>query len=418
MKRVWSAMVAALSLVLSLAQAGCIGDPRPMNELLEENAAAVEAQAAVLGAMIDALPDSEHGTPEVLDAALAQGQAKGIAAIARKAALQIENPGDSANGVSFSHMNVEEALLTMLLLIADDAREDLKQLLSELDALNQQKRRMREAIGSLQDLMQDLKELAREEYERLAPLSPADTSEVTETHTQVLLAAPGPSYSIPVIQNAPGLLRVGVACRKSGAGLVTLTLASLSLDSPPDSTLQLTPNSPSGEILLPQAAAGPYRLSLRAYVNEGASRVIVPCDLTVTRRQIVTTATPGLTQIQLRDHAVLVAQLQDEAGAALQTLGALTETEEDPLPAFAYDVGLNGILIGLNRFAAPSLSLEMYEAQVEAWNTQLDAASSQTEELNLKLQKYSDRQSQAFQMLSGIMKSFHDTAKSIIQNIK
>ncbi len=58
------------------------------------------------------------------------------------------------------------------------------------------------------------------------------------------------------------------------------------------------------------------------------------------------------------------------------------------------------------------------QAEMAELDAKLTAASDLTSMMQLELQNAMQKQQQAFQMLSNIMKSQHDTAKAIINNIK
>lgn len=58
------------------------------------------------------------------------------------------------------------------------------------------------------------------------------------------------------------------------------------------------------------------------------------------------------------------------------------------------------------------------QAEMQALEEKLAAADDMTQMMQLQLQDAMQKQQQAFQLLSNIMKSQHETTKSIIQNIK
>jgi predicted nuclease with TOPRIM domain len=64
---------------------------------------------------------------------------------------------------------------------------------------------------------------------------------------------------------------------------------------------------------------------------------------------------------------------------------------------------------------ATKVTLEKEIAMLESKITTLD---DMTQQMQLELQDAMNKQQQAFTMISNIMKSFHDTAKSVINNIK
>jgi len=63
-------------------------------------------------------------------------------------------------------------------------------------------------------------------------------------------------------------------------------------------------------------------------------------------------------------------------------------------------------------------SADEAKALLQALEERLQNASDLAQEWQLRLQDAMNKQAQAYQMLSAIMKAFHDTAKSIIQNMK
>ncbi|MFC1746071.1 hypothetical protein ACFL35_18915 [Candidatus Riflebacteria bacterium] len=64
------------------------------------------------------------------------------------------------------------------------------------------------------------------------------------------------------------------------------------------------------------------------------------------------------------------------------------------------------------------LPREEAEAQLKELEAELSILNNMTQMMQLDLQQAQQRYSQAFQMLSNLMKSFHDTAKVMIQNIR
>jgi hypothetical protein len=64
------------------------------------------------------------------------------------------------------------------------------------------------------------------------------------------------------------------------------------------------------------------------------------------------------------------------------------------------------------------MSKEQAEALIEKMDSQLEALSDMSQQLQLQLQDAMNKQQQAMQMISNIMKTMHDTAKAIIQNMK
>ena len=65
-----------------------------------------------------------------------------------------------------------------------------------------------------------------------------------------------------------------------------------------------------------------------------------------------------------------------------------------------------------------SMSLGEIQAQIDAFEKEKDSLGDLSEELQTKLQMYTDRRKQAMETLSNMMKKFSDTSSSIIKNLK
>ncbi len=82
------------------------------------------------------------------------------------------------SGVNFGSIPIEDAVILMMMALADDADSDLRQMLSEMQAANRQKQALRNAAAQEKSAQAALNEKMRQEYnaaqvhERLA-LSPA-----------------------------------------------------------------------------------------------------------------------------------------------------------------------------------------------------------------------------------------------------
>lgn len=68
------------------------------------------------------------------------------------------------SGIDFSNMPIEDAVMMMLMLVADDARKDLKKMLEEMDATRRKRAALRQAEELLKKEMDSLKNQARSPY--------------------------------------------------------------------------------------------------------------------------------------------------------------------------------------------------------------------------------------------------------------
>jgi hypothetical protein len=83
-----------------------------------------------------------------------------ITAIVRKAAT------DPALGIDFSNMSVEDAVMFMFMLISEDARKDMKDLLDEMDATRKRREALRDAEQKMKEEQAEAKAAARAAFVR------------------------------------------------------------------------------------------------------------------------------------------------------------------------------------------------------------------------------------------------------------
>ncbi len=71
------------------------------------------------------------------------------------------------SGIDFSTMSIEDAVMMMFMLIADDARKDMKDMLANMEATRQKRSAVREAEELLKKEIDSLKNHARSKYDSL-----------------------------------------------------------------------------------------------------------------------------------------------------------------------------------------------------------------------------------------------------------
>jgi hypothetical protein len=77
--------------------------------------------------------------------------------------LSVENELKKS-GIDFSNMPIEDAVMMMFMLIADDARKDMKDMLKEMEATRQKRAALRESEELLKKEIDSLKDRARNQY--------------------------------------------------------------------------------------------------------------------------------------------------------------------------------------------------------------------------------------------------------------
>lgn len=68
------------------------------------------------------------------------------------------------SGIDFSKLPIEDAVMMMFMLIADDARKDMREILEEINAARQKKAALRQAEELLKSQIDSLRDQARNKY--------------------------------------------------------------------------------------------------------------------------------------------------------------------------------------------------------------------------------------------------------------
>lgn len=68
------------------------------------------------------------------------------------------------SGIDFSNMPIEDAVMMMFMLIADDARKDMKDMLADMEATRRKRAALRESEELLKKEIDSLKDQARNKY--------------------------------------------------------------------------------------------------------------------------------------------------------------------------------------------------------------------------------------------------------------
>jgi hypothetical protein len=71
------------------------------------------------------------------------------------------------SGIDFGSMSVEDAVMMMFMLIADDARKDMREMLADMEATRKKRAALREAETLLKKGMDSLKNITRSKYDSL-----------------------------------------------------------------------------------------------------------------------------------------------------------------------------------------------------------------------------------------------------------
>jgi acyl-homoserine lactone acylase PvdQ len=80
--------------------------------------------------------------------------------------LIVEN-GLKNSGIDFSRMNIEDAVMMMFMLIADDARKDVKDMLEEMNSARLKRSALRQAEELLKKEIDSLRNQARTKYDSI-----------------------------------------------------------------------------------------------------------------------------------------------------------------------------------------------------------------------------------------------------------
>ncbi len=80
--------------------------------------------------------------------------------------LSVENDL-KRSGIDFSKMSVEDAVMMMFMLISEDARKDMKEILDDMEATRQKRSAMREAETLMKKEMASLRSKAGSKYDSL-----------------------------------------------------------------------------------------------------------------------------------------------------------------------------------------------------------------------------------------------------------
>lgn len=77
-----------------------------------------------------------------------------------------------AKNPDFAHMPIEDALMLMFAIVAEDSKKDTKTLLAEMDAIRKQKAALREAAAEMKETKETMKEALREEKAKAEQAKP------------------------------------------------------------------------------------------------------------------------------------------------------------------------------------------------------------------------------------------------------
>jgi hypothetical protein len=310
--------------------------------------------------------------------------------------------------LDFAKMPVEDAVMMMFMLISDDAREDMHDMLTEMDTVREKKAALRDATSKMQEGLSGLEGTLRSEWDALRfEVNGAATSVVTVVHELRPVGSPTttplPPAGIGLEVAAAGDVAAELDC-PSGQYGATLTIRDLRAD-----TL-VTTQQGNADLLLASA-----HFDARTVVRVDASVSglmpfqMLACKLRVSYPKIQRGRHPLSPEVR----AAVAGAIANRDLAAQELLKVASSQNSQNV-----QYGLAALVSSRSAYVGAAGSFADLDTAANEQAREIDTLSEGGEEQQLKMQMIMDRMAKADTAAASAMKKFSDVTGQIISNLK
>jgi hypothetical protein len=328
----------------------------------------------------------------------------------------VTSNGSLLNGLDFSSMNIEDAAMLMMMLISNDARSDMEQMLNEMQQDTDAKRRLRDAAARLEQALADLRAQLGAEYDRRVKANPdvppLGTEQLVETSTILAGASDdgglsGSVYSPgQVPDNGPGsgaTFNVSLLCN-TALGDITVELFDLRT-----ATLLATKTS-KNSVSLDYVAPAPVPVWVNVRISGVLPNLPETCTRTIKYQRRIQKAPVSLPPATAQTLASQRDQAVKDLGTSFSNIDNLAQTGA---PA-AYLEEISRQM----RAQSNQLSLEDFSQMTDELRNRLEGVSEMSDDETAQMQQFMDQKTQLEQMLSNAMKAASDSQAGIVKSLK
>lgn len=362
---------------------------------------AIQTQMSSIHSQIGQLTSAELDDP---------GITRALSAIGLIGSLNksLNNPS-----IDLSKMSVEDAVMMMFMLISDDARNDLRNMLEQMAADTDRKKTLRASAQAVYNAMAALKAAISAEYSKLAEGLPTPAATPKSVTSSLLLT--GGSQTVTAISLRPGQrgLTFTLNCPTNYATPLALQARAIN----PISSAILATAQGTDQLTLSYSVVATTPTFIEVISTGVNSYSPVYCDYTLSYTPSTSPTHKTITGDQLISLKTSLETLrtldQDFAKEflALSQKG-LTVTEQNALAAIASTIATWNGMLPLNAIGTNDTSFEVSEAT---------SASANTSAIDLSFDALMEamvNESTMYNTLSNISKMKHDAASVATSNIK
>ena len=323
----------------------------------------------------------------------------------------------SLSDVNLSTYDVDTQVYLMMMMISEDAKRDLLDMLEEMNAVNKQKSALREAIVELQRQESLLVAALRDEYDQRVDL---DTNDETESVVDIIPWRITDHYDLAiapahlVFETVPGASSASFAFDCGNTQNVTSVRLAVT-DVRNDATFSdvLGTTSVNATVAVDEwTAAGVYPSLPKA--GQSLTTTVV-CSLVINRFRKPSLKQP-LDPSRATALRALVALGRKQVGNARAEVDALVKAQ---MLMFDNAGTLMHALDRVdNQLSHLELGLDDAEGITEEWERQQDTLAELAQEMAERVAMYQERYGQFLMTLTAMMKDVSSTESGIIANLR
>ncbi len=310
-------------------------------------------------------------------------------------------------GIDFSKMSIEDAVMMMFMLIAEEAREDMRDMLAEMESDREARTKLRDAATKLKEELDTLEVALKAAWDAMPENPNAPLTITTAIHEIRPVGSadgtPAPA-EITLEVAAAGELTSELHC-PSGKYKATLALRNLTSDQ------EIATETGTAELLRASAQfASRTRVRVDTSIFNLPAFQMLACKLWISYPTIK------------RDTHVLLPQVRWSVAQAIaardQAARELLKTAST-LQAFPNLQRAIAVLVSSRAsYSSNAGSFAQLDTVIDALADETSSLAELGAEQQLKMQLFLDRMTKADEALTNALKKFADAENQIIQNLK
>jgi hypothetical protein len=324
--------------------------------------------------------------------------------------------------LDFSKMSVEDAAMLLFMLLSQDAREDTKELLAEMNDTRLERKALRDAAETMRDELSKLEQALRDEYEELRAAGGSADARFEPVKTQISVVIPAspsgqaaPAREIPITVFAP---------TGQGASVVASTQCA-SADGtkiPPMMSVELLDVS-TRQVISSHSGLGNFSLDATVatggyyVVRIGSAGASAACPVSLSyssaARGPLIELSADVVDLAKRKQQEVEAYEARHAAAVRNWINSGPQLDSIQLVAWE-----DKLMRRTTQLGATCMTYADAKSERDKLTTQKDSISEMNQMDMLMLQQMMEKKGQLESLISNTMKSASDAQQSVVSALK